>query len=164
MIERPAPNENFGSYPIAPNEILLVSDREGRAVQLAVRDGRLLRIHAGQIEFLPRHRKVDLSVFAPSLDVMASVNPSGGIDLICNSAFSRYNSNIRLMFHAEEELIDSAMDEDFVPAIKKAQKLGKKVINAYFKSSSSTTLKKTCDDHIYMNDLIKENKNCLVLP
>ncbi len=116
MIERPAPNENFGSYPIAPNEILLVSDREGRAVQLAVRDGRLLRIHAGQIEFLPRHRKVDLSVFAPSLDVMASVNPSGGIDLICNSAFSRYNSNIRLMFHAEEELIDSAMDEDFVPA------------------------------------------------
>jgi uncharacterized LabA/DUF88 family protein len=75
---------------------------------------------------------------------------------------------VDLVSGAYENLYDTAIivsgDEDFVPAIKKAQKLGKKIINAYFKSSSSTTLKKTCNDHIYMNDLIKENKNCLVLP
>ena len=50
----------------------------------------------------------------------------------------------------------SGGDEDFVPAIRKAQKLGKKIINAYFKSSSSTSLKKTCDGSIYMDDLIKK--------
>jgi len=61
---------------------------------------------------------------------------------------------------AYEDLYDIAIivsgDEDFVPAIKKAQKLGKKIINAYFKSSSSASLKKTCDDFIYMNDLINQ--------
>ena len=65
-----------------------------------------------------------------------------------------------LVSGAYEDLYDIAIivsgDEDFVPAIKKAQKLGKKIINAYFKSSSSASLKKTCGDFIYMNDLIKE--------
>ncbi|MCK4650249.1 NYN domain-containing protein [Candidatus Pacearchaeota archaeon] len=67
---------------------------------------------------------------------------------------------VDLVSGAYEDLYDIAIivsgDEDFVPAIKKAQKLRKKVINAYFKSSSSTPLKKTCDNFIYMNDLIKE--------
>ena len=67
---------------------------------------------------------------------------------------------VDLVSGAYEDLYDTAIivsgDEDFVPAIKKAQKLGKKIINAYFKSSSSASLKKTCDDFIYMNDLIKE--------
>jgi uncharacterized LabA/DUF88 family protein len=67
---------------------------------------------------------------------------------------------VDLVSGAYENLYDFAIivsgDEDFVPAIKKAQKLGKKIINAYFKSSSSASLKKTCDDFIYMNDLIKE--------
>ena len=67
---------------------------------------------------------------------------------------------VDLVSGAYEDLYDTAIivsgDEDFVPAIKKAQKLGKKIINAYFKSSSSASLKKTCDDFIYMNDLVKE--------
>ena len=67
---------------------------------------------------------------------------------------------VDLVSGAYEDLYNTAIivsgDEDFVPAIKKAQKLGKKIINAYFKSSSSTSLKKTCDDFIYMNDLVKE--------
>ena len=67
---------------------------------------------------------------------------------------------VDLVSGAYENLYDIAIivsgDEDFVPAIKKAQKLGKKIINAYFKSSSSASLKKTCDDFIYMNDLVKE--------
>ncbi len=67
---------------------------------------------------------------------------------------------VDLVSRAYENLYDTAIivsgDEDFVPAIKKAQKLGKKITNAYFKSSSSTSLKKTCNDFIYMNDLIKE--------
>jgi uncharacterized LabA/DUF88 family protein len=53
-------------------------------------------------------------------------------------------------------------DEDFEPMIKTAQKLGKKVINAYFKSSSSNALKKSCDDSINMSILIKKI-NCPAL-
>ena len=75
---------------------------------------------------------------------------------------------VDLVSGAYENLYDIAIivsgDEDFVPAIKKVKKLGKKVINAYFKSTSSTTLKKTCNNYIYMNGLIEKNKNCLVLP
>jgi len=69
---------------------------------------------------------------------------------------------VDLVSGAYENLYDTAIilsgDEDFVPAIKKAQKLGKKIINAYFKSSSSASLKKTCDEFIYMNDLVEELK------
>lgn len=69
---------------------------------------------------------------------------------------------VDLVSGAYENLYDTTIivsgDEDFVPAIKKAQKLGKKIINAYFKSSSSASLKKTCNDFIYMNELIKELK------
>ncbi|MFH1270095.1 MAG: NYN domain-containing protein [Nanoarchaeota archaeon] len=67
---------------------------------------------------------------------------------------------VDLVSGAYENLYDTAMivsgDEDFVPAIKKAQKLGRKRINAYFKSSSSASLKKTCNGFVYMNDLIRE--------
>jgi len=67
---------------------------------------------------------------------------------------------VDLVSGAYEDLYDTAIivsgDEDFVPAIKKSQKLGKKIINAYFKSSSSTSLKETCNDSIYMNDLIRQ--------
>ena len=66
---------------------------------------------------------------------------------------------VDLVSGAYENLYDTAIivsgDEDFVPAIRKVQKLGKKVINAYFKSSSSASLKKTCDDCIYMNKIAK---------
>ncbi len=67
---------------------------------------------------------------------------------------------VDLVSGAYEDLYDTAIivsgDEDFVPAIKKAQKLGKKIVNAYFKSSSSASLKKTCDNFIYMNELVKK--------
>lgn len=67
---------------------------------------------------------------------------------------------VDLLSGAYENTYDTAIivsgDEDFIPAIKKAQKLGKKIINAYFKGSSSTALKKICNDSIYLNDLLKE--------
>jgi len=45
-----------------------------------------------------------------------------------------------------------------VPAIQKAQKLGKKVINAYFKSTSSNYLKHTCDKSFCVDNIINEIK------
>ena len=47
-------------------------------------------------------------------------------------------------------------DEDFVPAIQKAQKLGKKIVNAYFKSTSSNYLKHICDESICMDWILKQ--------
>jgi len=59
--------------------------------------------------------------------------------------------SIDLVSGAYENLYDTAIivsgDEDFVPATKKIQKLGKKVIYAYFKSSSSASLKKICNSY-----------------
>src|SRR3989338_3208253 len=53
---------------------------------------------------------------------------------------------------AYENKYDTAIlvtgDGDFVPAIKKVQKLGKKVENAYFSANRSNFLKKVCDDSI----------------
>ncbi|NCN99014.1 hypothetical protein COU62_02520 [Candidatus Pacearchaeota archaeon CG10_big_fil_rev_8_21_14_0_10_35_219] len=61
-----------------------------------------------------------------------------------------------------QNLYDTAIivsgDEDFVPAIQKAQKLGKKVINAYFKSTSSNYLKHTCDKSFCVDNIINEIK------
>jgi len=61
---------------------------------------------------------------------------------------------------AYENLYDTAMivsgDEDFVPAIKKCQKLGKKVGNVYFSSTSSNYLKHSCDFSICMDKYIKD--------
>jgi len=69
---------------------------------------------------------------------------------------------VDLVSGAYENLYDTAIiisgDEDFVPAIKKVQKLGKKVINAYFKSTSSDYLKSICDESIYMNKIIHKTK------
>ena len=54
-----------------------------------------------------------------------------------------------LISGAYENLYDTALivsgDEDFVPAIRKVQKLGKNVENIYFHSTSSNYLKKTCN-------------------
>ncbi len=67
---------------------------------------------------------------------------------------------VDLISGAYEDLYDIAIivsgDEDFVPAIKKAQSLGKEVINAYFKSSSSSFLKKTCNSSIFLDNLIRD--------
>ena len=53
---------------------------------------------------------------------------------------------------AYEDLYDVAIivsgDEDFIPAIKLAQKNGKKVINAFFPKTSSYLLRNCCDGSI----------------
>lgn len=69
---------------------------------------------------------------------------------------------VDLVSGAYENLYDIAIivsgDEDFVPAIQKAQKLGKKVVNAYFKSTSSNYLKHTCDESFCIDNIINEIK------
>ena len=49
-------------------------------------------------------------------------------------------------------------DEDFVPLIKRAQKLGKKIENAYFIRSSSNALKHSSDYSICLNKIINKFK------
>ena len=49
-------------------------------------------------------------------------------------------------------------DGDFVPAIKKVQKLGKRVENAYFSANRSDFLKSVCNTSILLD---KEIRNCL---
>lgn len=67
---------------------------------------------------------------------------------------------VDLVSGAYENLYDTAIivsgDENFVPAIKKAQKLGKKVVNAYFKSTSSDYLKHLCNESFCINNIVKE--------
>lgn len=61
---------------------------------------------------------------------------------------------------AYENLFDTAIivsgDGDFVPAIQKVQKLGKKVENVYFSSSSSDYLKKLCNSSFCLNLIINK--------
>ena len=45
-------------------------------------------------------------------------------------------------------------DGDFVPAVKSVKKISKIVSNASFKRSSSTNLKKNCDELIRLNEEI----------
>jgi len=69
---------------------------------------------------------------------------------------------VDLVSGAYENLYDTAIivsgDEDFVPAIQKARKLGKKIINAYFKSTSSNHLKHICDESICIDKEINKIK------
>ena len=62
---------------------------------------------------------------------------------------------VDLVSGSYENLYDTALivsgDEDFVPAIRKVQKLGKKVENIYFCSTSSNYLKKTCNNSFCIN-------------
>ena len=59
---------------------------------------------------------------------------------------------------AYEDLYDTAIivsgDEDFISPIKRVKKLGKKVENAWFSSSSSFNLRKACDESIHLNKII----------
>ncbi len=61
---------------------------------------------------------------------------------------------------AYENLYDTAVivsgDEDFVPVIKTAQRLGKKVENLYFKSGSSYVLRRVCDSSLHINRIIQK--------
>ena len=60
---------------------------------------------------------------------------------------------------AYENKYDTAIlvsgDGDFVPAIKKVQKLGKKVENAYFSANRSSYLKSVCDASILLDVTIR---------
>ena len=61
---------------------------------------------------------------------------------------------------AYENTYDTAIlvsgDGDFVPTIKRVQKLGKRVDNAYFRISRSSYLKNVCDSSICLDDYIME--------
>ncbi len=72
-----------------------------------------------------------------------------------------------LVSMAYEDAYDTAIilsgDGDFVPAIRKVQKLGKKVENAYLKISGSYYLQQVCDRSIrlddYIHECLRETKN-----
>lgn len=68
---------------------------------------------------------------------------------------------VDLVSGAYENLYDTALivsgDEDFVPAIKKVQKLGKKVENIYFCTTSSNYLKKTCNSSFCIDKKIAKS-------
>lgn len=59
---------------------------------------------------------------------------------------------------AYENFYDTAIivsgDEDFVSPIERVRKLGKKIENAWFSSSSSFNLRKACDNSIHINKII----------
>lgn len=64
---------------------------------------------------------------------------------------------------AYENLYDTAIivsgDEDFISPIKRVRKLGKKIENAWFSSSSSFNLRNACDQSIHLNKLIERITN-----
>lgn len=70
------------------------------------------------------------------------------------------NLAIDMVSLAYENNYDTAIivsgDGDFVPAVKKCQKLGKKVENAYFRISRSDFLKKVCNSSIKMDNFIED--------
>lgn len=77
------------------------------------------------------------------------------------------NLAIDMVSLAYENAYDTAVlvsgDGDFVPAIKKTQKLGKKVENAYFCRSYSSYLRKTCDKSTMLDSAVEKllGKNSL---
>ena len=61
---------------------------------------------------------------------------------------------------AYENLYDVAIifsgDEDFVSPIKRVRKLGKRIENAWFSSTSSFNLRNACDSSIHLNKIINK--------
>ncbi|MFH1608343.1 MAG: NYN domain-containing protein [archaeon] len=59
---------------------------------------------------------------------------------------------------AYENLYDTAIivsgDEDFISPIERVRRLGKRIENAYFSSSSSYNLRNACDSSIHLNKII----------
>jgi len=64
---------------------------------------------------------------------------------------------------AYEDAYDTAIlvsgDGDFVPAVKRIQKLGKRAENAYFLISKSDFLKKVCNSSLILDDIVE--KECI---
>ncbi|MFH1711494.1 MAG: NYN domain-containing protein [Nanoarchaeota archaeon] len=67
-----------------------------------------------------------------------------------------------LLVGAYENLYDTAIlisgDEDFMPVVNTLKKLGKKVENLYFTSSSSKNLRKTCTSYLNIRDILDKIK------
>lgn len=65
-----------------------------------------------------------------------------------------------LVGEAYENLYDTAVivsgDEDFISPIKRVRRLGKKIENAYFSSSSSFNLRNACDGSIHLNKILSK--------
>lgn len=65
-----------------------------------------------------------------------------------------------LVGEAYENLYDTAVivsgDEDFISPIKRVRRLGKKIENAYFSSSSSFNLRNACDRSIHLNKILSK--------
>lgn len=65
-----------------------------------------------------------------------------------------------LVGEAYENLYDTAIivsgDEDFISPIKRVRKLGKKIENAWFSSSSSFNLRNACDSSIHLNKILSK--------
>ncbi|MBI2449785.1 NYN domain-containing protein [Candidatus Pacearchaeota archaeon] len=63
-----------------------------------------------------------------------------------------------LVGEAYENLYDTAIivsgDEDFISPIKRVRKLGKKIENAWFSSSSSFNLRNACNRSIHLNKIL----------
>lgn len=68
-----------------------------------------------------------------------------------------------LVGEAYEDNYDTAIivsgDEDFISPIQRVRKLGKKIENAYFSSSSSYNLRMKCDKSIHLNKLLNKILN-----
>ena len=65
-----------------------------------------------------------------------------------------------LVGEAYENLYDTAIivsgDEDFISPIERVRRLGKKIENAYFSSSSSFNLRNACDQSIHINKILSK--------
>jgi len=63
-----------------------------------------------------------------------------------------------LVGEAYENLYDIAIivsgDEDFISSIERVRRLGKKIENAYFSSSSSFNLRNACDLSVHLNKIL----------
>lgn len=70
---------------------------------------------------------------------------------------------IDMVSFAYENTYDTAIlvsgDGDFAPAVKRIQKLGKKVENAYFAISRSSLLKQVCNKSILLDNIVE--KECI---
>jgi len=67
-----------------------------------------------------------------------------------------------MLVGAYENLYDAAIlisgDEDFIPIVNTLKKLGKKVENLYFTSSSSKNLRKTCTSYLNIRNILDKIK------
>lgn len=67
-----------------------------------------------------------------------------------------------MLVGAYEGLYDTAMlisgDEDFIPVVNTLKRLGKRVENLYFTSSSSKNLRKTCTSYLNIRNILDKIK------